>query len=346
MPDEQLIRLENAPEIPGLSFRPFRGQGDYGCIADVLTISQRADHYERSVSAEYIAKVFATSLTNCDPATDMLMAEVGDKLVGYIRGWWEAESPSLYLYKHLAVLLPAWRRQGIGHVLLNWMEGRLKNIAAAHPPEASKFFQVSVSQFQENTAILLERAGYQPARYFFEMVRPSLEDIPDLPLPDGLEVRPVTPDQYRAIWDSANGSGQEEWGSSEPTEAAYQEWLKDDLFQPSLWQIAWDTRTGNPVGHVLTYIHHEENRQFDRKRGYTEGVGVSREWRRRGLARALICRSLQAQKVAGMTESALVADSESTSGVTRLYESCGFQIIKRDTVYRKPLYPGSKPGQV
>jgi hypothetical protein len=38
-----------------------------------------------------------------------------------------------------------------------------------------------------------------------------------------------------------------------------------------------------------------------------------------------------------MTESAQVADSESTSGVTRLYESCGFQIVNRDTVYRKPL---------
>jgi hypothetical protein len=51
----------------------------------------------------------------------------------------------------------------------------------------------------------------------------------------------------------------------------------------------------------------------------------------------LISRSLQAQKAAGMTESALVADSDSTSGVTRLYESCGFQIVKRDTVYRKSI---------
>ena len=87
----------------------------------------------------------------------------------------------------------------------------------------------------------------------------------------------------------------------------------------------------------MTYIHHEENKQFDRKRGYTEGVGVAREWRRRGLARALISRSLRAQKEAGMADSALVADSDSTSGVTNLYESCGFQIVKRDTVYRKPL---------
>ena len=87
----------------------------------------------------------------------------------------------------------------------------------------------------------------------------------------------------------------------------------------------------------MTYIHHAENKQFNRKRGYTEGVGVVREWRRRGLARALISRNLQAQKAAGMTESALVTDSDSSSSITTLYERCGFQIVKRDTVYRKPL---------
>jgi ribosomal protein S18 acetylase RimI-like enzyme len=87
----------------------------------------------------------------------------------------------------------------------------------------------------------------------------------------------------------------------------------------------------------LTFIHWDENKQFKRQRGYTEGIGVDRSWRRRGLARALISRSLHAQKAAGMTESALAADSESTSGVTRLYESCGFQIVKCDTIYRKPM---------
>jgi ribosomal protein S18 acetylase RimI-like enzyme len=221
--------------------------------------------------------------------------------------------------------------------MLSWMETRLKDIANAHPPESNKYFQASVSQFQAGAATLLERSGYQPVRYFFEMVRPNLEDIPELHLPDGVEIRPVTPDQYRDIWESANDSGREEWGATEPTETAYQEWLNDPHFQPQLWQVAWDIATGKPAGHVLTYIQHEENKQFNRKRGYTEGVGVSTEWRRRGLARALICRSLQAQKAAGMSESALVADSDSTSGVTSLYERCGFKIVKRDSIYRKPL---------
>ena len=96
--------------------------------------------------------------------------------------------------------------------------------------------------------------------------------------------------------------------------------------------------TAAAIGPVISqYIDEEENKQCNRKRGYAEGIGVDQSWRRRGLARALISRSLQVQKSAGMTESALAPDSDSTSGVTRLYESCGFQIVKCNTIYRKPM---------
>mgnify|MGYP001100844229 CR=1 FL=1 len=337
MTDNRFIILENAPEIPELRFRHLAGENDYGSIAAVLTGSQRADKCERNVTAENIATAYANSLTNCDPYTDIIIAEVMGEMVGYVRGWWVEEPPSKYVYHHNGFLLPAWRRKGIGRAMLNWMENHLKGIAQAHPRESEKYLQVNVSQFQEGTTILLVSAGYQPVRYFFEMVRPSLDDIPDFPLPDELEIRPVTPDQYRAIWEFAQKSGQDEWGTTEPTENDYLEWLKDPLFQPHLWQIAWEKDNGVPVGMVMTFINYEENKQFNRKRGYTEGVGVSREWRRRGIARALISRSLQAQKSAGMDESALVADKDSASGVTSLYESCGFQIVKCDTIYRKHL---------
>lgn len=105
----------------------------------------------------------------------------------------------------------------------------------------------------------------------------------------------------------------------------------------ALWQVAWDTAAGRIVGHVLTFIDHGENRQFDRRRGYTEGIGVARAWRGRGVARALIAHSLRAQKAAGMSESALAADSQSASGATRLYERCGFQVVQWSAIYRKPL---------
>jgi ribosomal protein S18 acetylase RimI-like enzyme len=227
--------------------------------------------------------------------------------------------------------------------MLIWMEDRIRDIASSHPSDRVKAFQVDTSQFQEGAVIMLERAGYRPIRYFFEMVRPNLDDIPDLQLPAGLEIRPVSPDHYHSIWRSDDETSRDEWGYTKHTEEDYQAWLTDPHFQPHLWQIAWDTATEHVVGHVLTFIDHEQNEINNRKRGYTEGIGVDRAWRRRGLARALIARSLQAQKAAGMSESALVADRDSISGATRLYESLGFRVVSRNAIYRKPLKWRARP---
>jgi mycothiol synthase len=178
MPDDHIM-VANAPEMPGLTFRHFRGESDYASMASVLTESSKADDEDREVSGEDIATAFANYIPNCDPHTDMIFAEVAGEVIGYARGWWAEESPTLHLYKHNGFLLPAWQRKGIGYAMLDWMENRLREIAKTHPRESEKFLQVNLSQSQEGAAILMERAGYQPVRYFYLMVRPNLEDIPD-----------------------------------------------------------------------------------------------------------------------------------------------------------------------
>lgn len=334
--------MPDAPTIPGLRFRHFQGGSDYAALAAVLSASQTADGIQRKVTAENLAEAFKHGLVNCDPYSDMILAEVAGELVGYGRGWWEEEDSSLRLYKHNAFLVPAWRRQGIGSAMLRWLENRLAGLAQTHPPECQKFLQANVlqtnvSQFQTGATTLLEGAGYQPVRYFYLMVRPDMEAIAEHPLPPGLEIRPVVPAHYPLIWEFTVKISQEEWSPTPATQEAYQEWLNHPHFQPHLWQVAWDQATDQVVGTVLTYINYQENQQMGLQRGYTEGIGVAPQWRRRGVARALIAQSLQAQVAAGMAESALVADSQSAFEITSLYESCGFQIVDRDTIYRKAM---------
>jgi len=333
---DQII-IESVPNIPGVKFRQFRGESDYAAIAAVITGSSKADGFEREVTSGDISIAFSMHITNCDPYKDIILSEVAGEVIGYARGWWVEEPPSMRLYKHSGFLLPAWRRKGIGFVMLRWLEKRMKEIAATHSSEYEKHLHTNVSQAEVGAIVLLERSGYQPMRHFYQMVRPNLDDLPDKPLPSGLEIRSVTEKHYRTIWKQVNETSQEEWGYSEPTEDSYQEWLAQPHFQPNLWQIAWDKETDEVVGTVLTYIDNEENVQFNRKRGYTEGIGVSLRWRRKGVASALISLSLKAQKEAGMDESALVADTESAINLTGLYERCGFQVVSKDTIYRKPL---------
>lgn len=88
---------------------------------------------------------------------------------------------------------------------------------------------------------------------------------------------------------------------------------------------------------VRNYIDERENEEYGRKRGYTENISVRRPWRRRGLARALIAESFLFLRDLGMEEAALGVDAENLSGALRLYESMGFEQVKRWTDYRKNL---------
>jgi GNAT superfamily N-acetyltransferase len=220
--------------------------------------------------------------------------------------------------------------------MLGWVEERLGALAASHPPAKARQFQVSARQGEEGLHALLQRSGYQPARYFDEMVRPDLEDVPDLSLPAGLELRPVQPDHYPAIWTCIDVTSRDEWGYRPQDAEDYKNWLGDEVrFQPELWQIAWEAGTGTVAGTVLTFIDHRENEAHGRTRGYTEGIGVIPGWRNRGVASTLIARSLFALKAVGMTEAALNVDTD--NGSVRLYQRCGFYTVRRDIVYRKAL---------
>jgi GNAT superfamily N-acetyltransferase len=329
--------VAGAPAIAGLAFRRFRGASDYPAMAAAIQASADADKIERADSAEDIERAYA-HLSNCDPTQDMIFAEVDGQVIGYSRGFWWEETNGPRLYGFVGFLVPAWRRKGIGRAMLRWMEERLRQVDAGHPADRPAFFQGFTDEHEAGLAALLAQEGYQPVRYFYQMVRPTLDDIPNFPLPEGLELRPVLPEHYRAIWDADMEAFQDHWGFAPPTEEDYQAWLNNKtIFGPHLWQIAWDVATDEIAGQVRTFIDHAQNEKYHRLRGWTEFISVRRPWRRRGLARALIVRSLRVQKEQGMTESALGADSENTSGATRVYEDCGFRVVQRNTAYRKPL---------
>ena len=324
-----------APAIPGLALRRFRGAEDFPAMVGVANASRAADGLRDVTRVEDLSRVYVSG-NGFDPRQDVVIAEVRGEMVGYARGWWAREVGETYFYRQLGFVLPAWRRKGIGGELLRRLEHRQREIASAHA-DTGKLFNVYVTQPETGRAAMLEKAGYRPARYLFSMVRPDLENIADFPLPPGVELRPVLPIHYRAVWDTDQEVFASHWGRQQAVEGDYEAWLASAEFQPRLWQVAWDVAANRIAGQARPFVPDAANRESGRLRGYTEFIVVCDAWRRRGLARAVISHSLRALKNAGMTESALEVDSENPCGATGVYEACGFRVEQRNVVYRKPV---------
>jgi GNAT superfamily N-acetyltransferase len=329
------LSLRDAPAVAGLAFRGYRGPEDFPLMVAVWDACRPVDGYDWPMSVEDLARSFA-HMEHCDPHQDMIFAEVHGETVGYGRGSWYREPNGTTLHDLIGHVAPVWRRRGIGGAILRWTEERQREVAREQVQAAPHLFQVSAQDTEQGMAELLLGEGYAVVRRWYRMVRPLDDAIPDAPLPDGLEVRPVTPDQYRAIWEADVEAFRDAWGFAEPPAGAYEEWLEDPVaMMPELWQIAWD---GDQVaGQVRSFINPKENAEQGRLRGYTEEISVRRPWRRRGLAQALILRSLRILKEQGMTEAALGVDTENVTGALRLYERCGFHPALSGAVYRKPF---------
>lgn len=344
---DSTIAVPEALSTPGLSFRRFRGESDYAPMADVFTRSWAGDGLSHVLTPEEAARHYS-SVKNGDPYRDFLMVEIAldsqsqPQLVGYGRADWEEESSTdgsgtKRVHRFKLYLVPEWRGVGIERAMLLYYERHLGKIAASYDFAGGRYLQTFVSDRHVAMVETLEGEGYEAMRYEYEMVRPDLESIPDLPLPEGIEVRPVRPEHLRTIWEAEVEAFGDDWDHSEPVEGDYERWLNYPNFQPHLWQVAWDSQSNQVAGMIRNYISEEENQRYGRQQGYTEWISVRRPWRRRGLARALLARSLKMHKDLGMTQARLSVDSQNETGALQLYESMGFRVIVRTPTYRKQL---------
>lgn len=327
--------IRDAPSLPGLTFRHFRGEQDYPAMVAVVENSKDEDQLTITTSVESVARSYS-HLHNCDPFTDMLVVEMNHDVIGYSRVWWE-EREQLRAYIHFAYLLPEWRGKGIRRCMVQYSEKRAQRIDAANPTDKSRFFQSWANDTEVHWKSLLLSEQYTPVRYNFVMVRSLEEDIPDVPLPEGLEIRPVNPEQYWTIWRASGEALQDLSEGSPVTDAYLEKWMESPTFTPDLWVVAWDTHTDEVAGSILNFINREENKKYQRKRGYTEFVTVRRPYRMKGLAKALIARSFHVLKGEGMTEATLTVDTENPSGALHVYETMGFSTVNQWAVYRKQL---------
>jgi mycothiol synthase len=326
--------MTDLPTLPGVDFRYFRGPADYPALARIITAHSKGEGDDRVETAEGIASGY-DHLDNCDPSRDLVVVEVDGTPVGYTRVFWEQEADGPRVYRMFCFLDPAYGGRGIGTALVEWDQARLREIAAEHHDAPEKLVETWLNDRNVAAAELIRGAGFEPVTYSANMVRPTVDDLPDHRLPDGLEIRPVREEDLRTIWEADVEAFRDHWGFSEPTEQSYQRFLSYPYNDPTLWRIAWDE--DGVAGQVKSYIDTAQNDELGIKRGWTENISTARRWRRRGVAKALIVESIRELASRGMTEVALGVHTENPNGAFDLYAGLGYEVVSTWTTYRKPL---------
>jgi mycothiol synthase len=318
-----------------LVLRPYAGEVDLPEIVRLLNAQYDADDISERRSVEGERAWYAHPSPQFDPARDVVVAELDGRAVGTAgQDWIDTRDGELREFRLWGAVDPAYRRRGIGRALLADNERRARRLAAAQRPDRPTMYASFAAEGRPG-AVLLDRAGYARVRSYLDMVRPTLDDLPDVSLPDGFDLRPVTPDQHEAIWRANREAFRDHWGGSDESLEAMQRILGDPDTDTSLWLIAWDA--DEVAGGVWNAIFPTENEALGIRRGWLGSVFTRRPWRRRGLARCLIASSLRLLRDRGMTSAALGVDADNASGAFGLYTEAGFEIDERFAAWRKPM---------
>lgn len=332
--EDSWLALADAPPIDGLRFRRPRGDdADYEARAALIAAANRVDEILWVPTATNLREEVESS-PGLDISRDIVLAEVDGRVVGDSTVE-RVMRDGVATFEMDGHVLPEFRRRGLGGALFRENLRRATERANEEPEGQGAVARTHTEETEIGHRALLAQHGFEPIRWFFLMHRSTAGDIPDAPLPDGLELRPVTQDHHRAIFEAERDAFRDHWASREQTEEDFQLTYGRAELDTDLWVVAWD---GDEVaGVVQNWIWAEENAQLGVKRGWLEHISVRRPWRRRGVARAITAEALRRLALAGMTDAMLGVDADNPTGALGLYEGLGFDVEQRSQVYRLPL---------
>jgi len=230
--------------------------------------------------------------------------------------------------------------------VLAWLFGQGMRYARGLAAERGDPLVVRAGAYEHDALLtaVLRDARLRPVRRFLRMELALGPEHDVVPATDGVVVRRmVGDDELRLLHRIVTESFRDHWESHE---RAYDDWrARLDAAagrDPSQWWVA--TVDGEPAGALVG-----DEREADRGVGYVTDLGVLRDFRGRGVATALLRTAFAYARRRGRTSVALMVDSESPTGATRLYESVGMSVDKVLVSWKGEVAPEhpelSEPGR-
>jgi mycothiol synthase len=218
---------------------------------------------------------------------------------------------------------PEHQRQGLGVWLVTRSEERAREL------ELSNLQAWSLAA-DSRAHCLFEQCGMRELRRFYRMMIDFDGPPPEPEWPEGLEVETFKPEDARAFHAAMGEAFADEWNF---VAMPFEEWyemrlVKDPDFDPTLWFIV---RDGDEIAAVL---RGEPDRSGA---GFVGAIGVRKQWRRRGIAMALLRHAFGEFYRRGKPRVSLGVDAENATGATRLYERAGMHVAYEAVTHGKEL---------
>jgi ribosomal protein S18 acetylase RimI-like enzyme len=318
----------------GILFRSLEGDSDLPGMHRVSIASAIADGMDMVEDFETFSQGYSSFMESL-PSRNVLIVEFDGAIIGHARVWWKDVTGGARIYSHMSAIMPDFDGGNTRRSMIEWCESRLREIASVHPPEIEKVFEIMCVQ-DSKLDVLASSMEYEPARFFFEMLRP-LVDVQEIAPPSGIAISSAGEDRVLEAWRMTRTAFSDHWSYAAEnwSDERLEEKMRSPVFDPTMWFVA--TSGSQIVGSVQNYIKPEENKLLSRRRGYISNVCVLQSWRERGIAQALVSTSMRELATRGMTEARLGVDSESQTGALALYENLGFAMSKKYVCNRKRL---------
>jgi mycothiol synthase len=306
---------------------------DWGAIAQVVNAARRADDLAEVRTSENLADEHRDSET-FRLERDSLVAEAAGRVIAWGIGYLTVRDGVL-TGETMGDVHPDWRRRGVGGQIFDRHRARLAAAMAGDPRPGAREYRTYAMEVETGDIALFRSRGYVPIRFGFEMRRYLTGSLPEVPVPDGLVVRPPGEAEFRAVFEGDDEAFRDHWGHRAAEEADFQSRFYGADMDPSMFLVAWDG--GEVAGVVMNAIFAAENAEIGVQRGWLEHVSVRRPWRGRGVAKALCAASFQLLRERGMDEAWLGVDAANPHGALQLYEGLGFGVVRRWFAYGRPV---------
>jgi ribosomal protein S18 acetylase RimI-like enzyme len=305
-----------------------------GLIAAMETVDKLGEMY----SAEELAEELTSP--GVDPAVDGRLGFAGDgELVafGLVAGRPATETIDLHRVQLWGGLHPEWRGRGIGRELLGWMTQHGEAKHRTDHPDVEGLLEVACAEQEATKVAMLERAGFTPLRYWYDMVcdlRTAEIDAPEIP--PGLTIERYRPELADATRAAHNEAFADHWGSTPASAERWQHsYVGQSTFRPDLSFVVVDG--DDVVAYLLTVVYPQDDVVRGGPHGWISHLGSRRSHRGKGLATSLLQTACRAYRDLGFIEALLGVDVENPSGALGFYERFGFTVDGRRTSYGRPI---------